>query len=164
MYCTQVDVERVISRRTLIQLTSDSSTEALPVDDDGRVFSRPQVSEINSDVIKDAIRSACELIDAYLRGRYDVVAVKSSSPTVLRDLAVNLVRQKLYERRPEMEVPKTVEVSYSATRQMLTDIKNGALTLGIAPEGQDMPDPGQIRVKSRPATLSGPDGWLEKYG
>lgn len=164
MYCTQVDVERVISRRTLIQLTSDSSTEALPVDDDGRVFSRPQVSEINSDVIKDAIRSACELIDAYLRGRYDVVAVKSSSPTVLRDLAVNLVRQKLYERRPEMEVPKTVEVSYSATRQMLTDIKNGALTLGIAPEGQDMPDPGQIRVKSRPATLSGLDGWLEKYG
>ncbi|EMD4661678.1 DUF1320 domain-containing protein [Salmonella enterica] len=163
MYCSQADVEKVISRRTLLQLTSDSSVDMPVADDDGRVFSRPQASVINSDVIDDAIRSACELIDAYLRGRYDVVAVKASSPTVLRDLAVNIVRQKLYERRPEMEVPKTVETSYTATRQMLTDIKNGGLTLGIAPEGKDMPDPGQIRVKSRRATLGGPDGWLEKY-
>ncbi|EDU6365865.1 TPA: DUF1320 domain-containing protein [Salmonella enterica subsp. houtenae] len=163
MYCSQADVEKVISRRTLIQLTSDSSVDAPVADDDGRVFSRPQASEINADVIEDAIRSACELIDAYLRGRYDVVAVKASSPTVLRDLAVNIVRQKLYERRPEMAVPKTVETSYNATRQMLTDIKNGGLTLGIAPEGKDMPDPGQIRVKSRRATLGGPGGWLEKY-
>lgn len=163
MYCSQADVEKVISRRTLIQLTNDSSVDAPVADDDGRVFSRAQASVINSDVIDDAIRSACELIDAYLRGRYDVVAVKASSPTVLRDLAVNIVRQKLYERRPEMEVPKTVETSYTATRQMLTDIKNGGLTLGIAPEGKDMPDPGQIRVKSRRATLGGPGGWLEKY-
>ncbi|ECD4176983.1 TPA: DUF1320 domain-containing protein [Salmonella enterica subsp. enterica serovar Napoli] len=163
MYCSQADVEKVISRRTLIQLTNDSSADAPLPGDDGRVFSRPQASVINSDVIDDAIRSACELIDAYLRGRYDVVAVKASSPTVLRDLAVNIVRQKLYERRPEMDVPKAVETSYNTTRQMLTDIKNGALTLGIAPEGKDMPDPGQIRVKSRPATLGGPGGWLEKY-
>ncbi|EAO6203667.1 DUF1320 domain-containing protein [Salmonella enterica] len=163
MYCSQADVEKVISRRTLLQLTSDSSADAPVADDDGRVFSRPQASVINSDVIEDAIRSACELIDAYLRGRYDVVAVKASSPTVLRDLAVSIVRQKLYERRPEMAVPKTVETSYNATRQMLTDIKNGGLTLGIAPEGKDMPDPGQIRVKSRRATLGGPGGWLEKY-
>ncbi|EAA6342514.1 DUF1320 domain-containing protein [Salmonella enterica subsp. enterica] len=163
MYCSQADVEKVISRRTLIQLTSDSSADVPVADDDGRVFSRPQASVINGDVIEDAIRSACELIDAYLRGRYDVVAVKASSPTVLRDLAVNIVRQKLYERRPEMDVPKAVETSYNATRQMLTDIKNGGLTLGIAPEGKDMPDPGQIRVKSRPATLGGPGGWLEKY-
>ncbi|EAU2718990.1 DUF1320 domain-containing protein [Salmonella enterica] len=163
MYCSQADVEKVISRRTLLQLTSDSSADTPVADDDGRVFSRPQASEINADVIEDAIRSACELIDAYLRGRYDVVAVKASSPTVLRDLAVNIVRQKLYERRPEMAVPKTVETSYNATRQMLTDIKNGGLTLGIAPEGKDMPDPGQIRVKSRRATLGGPGGWLEKY-
>ncbi|EDS7590205.1 DUF1320 domain-containing protein, partial [Salmonella enterica subsp. diarizonae] len=136
MYCSQADVEKVISRRTLIQLTSDSSADVPVADDDGRVFSRPQASVINSDVIDDAIRSACELIDAYLRGRYDVVAVKASSPTVLRDLAVNIVRQKLYERRPEMDVPKAVETSYNATRQMLTDIKNGGLTLGIAPEGK----------------------------
>ncbi|EAA6342525.1 phage protein Gp36 family protein [Salmonella enterica] len=163
MYCSQADVEKVISRRTLIQLTNDSSADAPLPGDDGRVFSRPQASVINSDVIDDAIRSACELIDAYLRGRYDVVAVKASSPTVLRDLAVNIVRQKLYERRPEMDVPKAVETSYNTTRQMLTDIKNGGLTLGIAPEGKDMPDPGQIRVKSRPATLGGPGGWLEKY-
>lgn len=163
MYCSQADVEKVISRRTLLQLTSDSSADAPVADDDGRVFSRPQASVINSDVIEDAIRSACELIDAYLRGRYDVVAVKASSPTVLRDLAVSIVRQKLYERRPEMAVPKTVETSYNATRQMLTDIKNGGLTLGIAPEGKDMPDPGQIRVKSRRAMLGGPGGWLEKY-
>ncbi|EGY4502228.1 DUF1320 domain-containing protein [Salmonella enterica] len=163
MYCSQADVEKVISRRTLLQLTSDSSADAVVADDDGRVFSRPQASVINSDVIEDAIRSACELIDAYLRQRYDVVAVKASSPTVLRDLAVNIVRQKLYERRSEMAVPKTVETSYTATRQMLTDIKNGALTLGINPDGQDMPDPGQIRVKSRRATLGGPGGWLEKY-
>lgn len=163
MYCSQADVEKVISRRTLLQLTNDASADAPVAGDDGRVFSRPQASVINSDVIDDAIRSACELIDAYLRGRYDVVAVKASSPTVLRDLAVNIVRQKLYERRPEMAVPKTVETSYNATRQMLTDIKNGGLTLGIAPEGKDMPDPGQIRVKSRRATLGGPGGWLEKY-
>lgn len=93
MYCSQADVEKVISRRTLIQLTNDSSSDAPVADDDGRVFSRPQASVINSDVIEDAIRSACELIDAYLRQRYDVVAVKASSPTVLRDLAVNIVRQ-----------------------------------------------------------------------
>ena len=163
MYCTQTDIERVISNRTLIQLTCDPSFEAPFADDDGRVFARPSVSQINTSVIADAIRSATELIDAYLRGRYDVVADKASSPTVLRDLAVSLARQKLYERRPEMEVPKAVETSYNATRQILNDIKLGNLTLGIIPDGQTLPDPGQVRVKSRPATLGGDGGWLEKY-
>lgn len=165
MYCTQTDIERVMSKRTLIQLTSDAHTD-LPDSEnvsDGGIFTRPTVSQINASVIADAIRSATELIDAYLRGRYDVVAIKTSSLTVLRDLAVNLVRQKLYERRPEMDMPKTIEASYSATRQMLNDIKLGNLTLGVIPDGQTLPDPGQVRVKSRPATLGGDGGWLEKY-
>ncbi|MBE8611523.1 DUF1320 domain-containing protein [Morganella morganii] len=166
MYCTQADIERVMSGRTLIQLTSDAQTTASDGEDetDGGFFTRPAVSQINPSVIADAIRSAGELIDAYLRGRYDVVTVRASSPTVLRDLAVNLVRQKLYERRPEMDIPKTIEASYSATRQMLNDIKLGNLTLGISPDGHTLPDPGQVRVKSRPATLGGDGGWLEKYG
>lgn len=54
MYCSQADVEKVISRRTLIQLTNDSSADAPVADDDGRVFSRPQTSVISSDVIEDA--------------------------------------------------------------------------------------------------------------
>lgn len=165
MYCTQADIEGVMSKRTLIQLTRDAQTDNPGGEDetDGGIFTRPLVSEINPSVVSDAIRSATELIDAYLRGRYDVVAIKTSGPTVLRDLAVNLVRQKLYERRPEMDMPKTIEASYSATRQMLNDIKLGNLTLGVVPDGQTLPDPGQVRVKSRPATLGGDGGWLEKY-
>lgn len=155
MYCTTDDIRAVMSERVLRDLTCDQSLQT--------DFTRPGASEIDYAVVSAAIRSASEMIDAYLRGRYDVVQMRENSPTVLRDLAVNLVRQRLYERRPDGDLPEAIKRSYTATQTLLDDIRKGNLTLGINPEGHDMPEPGQVRVKARPASLGGDGGWLERY-
>lgn len=155
MYCTIDDIRAVMSERVLRDLTCDQSLQ--------NDFTHPGASEIDEAVITTAITSASEMIDAYLRGRYDVVAMRENAPTVLRDLAVNLVRQRLYERRPDGDLPEAIKRSYTATQTLLNDIRKGDLTLGINPSGHDMPEPGQVRVKARPASLGGDGGWLERY-
>lgn len=155
MYCTLADIRAVISERVLRDLTCDQNLE--------NDFTRPSASDTDEAVIIAAIRSASEMIDAYLRGRYDVVAMREKTPTVLRDLTVNLVRQRLYERRPDGDLPEAVKRAYTATQTLLNDIRKGDLTLGVKPEGRDMPEPGQVRIKARAATLGGDGGWLERY-
>ncbi|HBM0096092.1 TPA: DUF1320 domain-containing protein [Salmonella enterica subsp. enterica serovar Blitta] len=152
MYCTPEDVIKVLPRQQLIELTCDASgyyvTQELPDSPD----------EV---VLTDAIRYASERIDMFLRNRYDVPL--PDAPTVIRDLAVNLTVGRLYLRRPAKELPETIKMLYSATEKTLENIRDGRVTLGIRAGQAPLPEPGQVRVKSRPAELGGPGGWLEKY-
>ena len=53
---------------------------------------------VKTEVVDGCIRYADELIDAHLRGRYTLPLAEI--PTVLRDIAITLVRYRLYTRRP----------------------------------------------------------------
>lgn len=152
-YCTLEDIGQLLSQHTLVQLTQDFAGEGL-------TGSRLP-NAINDKVLNDAIRYADELIDAHLRGRY--VLPLESVPTVLRDMAVNLVTHRLYLRRPEGQLPEAIKDVYRGSLKMLEALRDGKLTLGIAASGEALPEPGAFHVRARPACLGGPGGLLEDF-
>lgn len=129
-YCTRADLGNAIPELTLIQLSNDD----------------PSAEQPNEAVIEDGVRQAEELVDGYLRGRYNLPL--DPVPTVLRDAVVYLARHWLYQRRPEGVLPDAVKDSRKDTIKLLESIRDGVVTLGM-PTGQAAPEPGEIRVRSR---------------
>jgi phage gp36-like protein len=102
-------------------------------------------------VVGEAVRQAEELIDAYLRGRYNLPLGSSSDPvpSVIKDITVNLARYWLYTRRPEgADLPEAVTRTYKSSVHLLESIRGGKLTIGI-PTGEAVPEPGEIRFAQR---------------
>ncbi|WP_405119214.1 gp436 family protein [Pseudomonas leptonychotis] len=129
-YCTRADIGKAIPPSTLLQLSNDDPAAELP----------------DESVIEDCVRSAEELVDGYMRGRYTLPF--DPVPTVLRDAVVSLVRYALYSRRPETDLPDTVKDDRRNTIKLLETIRDGVVTLGM-PSGQAAPEPGEIRVRGR---------------
>ena len=141
-YCTRADIGNAIPEMTLIQLSNDDPAALSP----------------NDNVIEDGVRQAEELVDGYLRGRYNLPL--DPVPTVLRDAVVYLARHWLYQRRPEGALPDSVKDSRKDTVKLLESIRDGVVTLGM-PSGHAAPEPGEIRVRARPQQF-GRDLW-ERY-
>lgn len=129
-YCTRADIGNAIPEMTLIQLSNDDPAAMSP----------------NENVIEDGVRQAEELVDGYLRGRYNLPL--DPVPTVLRDAVVYLARHWLYQRRPEGALPDAVKDSRRDTVKLLESIRDGVVTLGM-PSGHAAPEPGEIRVRAR---------------
>ena len=138
-YCTRADIGNAIPEMTLIQLSNDD----------------PAAESPNESVIEDSVRQAEELVDGYLRGRYDLPL--DLVPTVLRDAVVYLARHWLYQRRPEGALPDAVKDNRKDTIKLLESIRDGVVTLGM-PGGQAAPEPGEIRVRARRQQFDG-DLW-----
>ncbi|MGR4972996.1 gp436 family protein [Pseudomonas sp. LARHCG127] len=130
-YCTRADLGNAIPLMTLTQLSNDDPAATAP----------------NESVIDDGVRQAEELVDGYLRGRYQLPL--DPVPTVLRDAVVYLARHWLYQRRPEGALPDAVKDSRKDTLKLLENIRDGVITLGT-PTGLAVPEPGEIRVRARP--------------
>lgn len=141
-YCTRADIGNAIPEITLTQLSNDD----------------PAAEQPNENVIGDGVRQAEELVDGYLRGRYNLPL--DPVPTVLRDAVIYLARHWLYQRRPENALPEAVKDSRKDTMKLLESIRDGVVTLGM-PSGQAAPEPGEIRVRARRQQFSS-DLW-EKY-
>ncbi|QIH08924.1 MULTISPECIES: DUF1320 domain-containing protein [unclassified Pseudomonas] len=140
-YCSRDDIGRAIPELTLVQLSNDD----------------PAAEQPNENVIEDAVRQAEELVDGYLRGRYDLPL--NPVPTVLRDAVVYLARHWLYQRRPEGALPDAVKDSRKDTIKLLESIRDGVVTLGM-PSGQATPEPGEVRVRARRQQFGG-DLWKQ---
>jgi phage gp36-like protein len=138
-YCIRADIGNAIPELTLIQLSNDDPAARLP----------------NESVIEDGVRQAEELVDGYLRGRYNLPL--DPVPTVLRDAVVYLARHWLYQRRPEGALPDAVKDSRKDTIKLLESIRDGVVTLGM-PAGHAAPEPGEIRVRVRPQRFDA-DTW-----
>lgn len=130
-YCTRADLGNAIPLMTLTQLSNDDPAATAP----------------NESVIDDGVRQAEELVDGYLRGRYQLPL--EPVPSILRDAVVYLARHWLYQRRPEGALPDAVKDSRKDTLTLLENIRDGVITLGT-PTGQPVPEPGEIRVRARP--------------
>ncbi|POA25665.1 MULTISPECIES: gp436 family protein [unclassified Pseudomonas] len=141
-YCTRADIGNAIPEMTLIQLSNDDPAAMSP----------------NENVIEDGVRQAEELVDGYLRGRYNLPL--DPVPTVLRDAVVYLARHWLYQRRPEGALPDAVKDSRKDTIKLLESIRDGVVTLGM-PTGHAAPEPGEIRVRVRKQRFDA-DTW-ERY-
>ena len=129
-YCTRADIGKAIPELTLTQLSNDDPAATLP----------------NEEVIEDGVRQGEELVDGYLRGRYNLPL--DPVPTVLRDAVLFLTRYWLYQRRPEGAIPDAVKDSRKDTIKLLESIRDGVVSLGM-PSGQATPEPGEIKVRSR---------------
>ncbi|EDS5484661.1 DUF1320 domain-containing protein [Salmonella enterica] len=152
MYCSLADVENVLPRQRLTELTRDVT---------GYGINQPLPDSPDEGVVNDAIRYASERIDGFLRQRFKVPL--EQVPTEIRDLAVNLVVERLYLRRPDRELPEAIKMLSNRTHRDLEQIRDSRRTPGALEEKTDLPESGQVRVSSRPASLGGPGGWLEKY-
>ncbi|MDR0996754.1 MAG: DUF1320 domain-containing protein [Zoogloeaceae bacterium] len=138
-YCSIADLKLAIPDQTLIWLTCDD----------------PQAPAMNLPVAEEAIRQAEELVDGFLRGRYALPL--ASVPTLVKDMSVHLARHWLYARRPEgADLPDAVKDGQKNALRILENIRDGKITLGLpaALGGKDAPEPGEMKVKSRPQVFS----------
>ena len=135
MYCTQADLEKAMSRQTLIALSNDDARATDPC----------------PDIVAEAITTACEEIDGYLMSRYRLPMDKV--PTVVKKLAIDLARYSLYARRPEgYEFPAAVQSLRNQAIDLLKQIQCGKFALASAEgidAGQAVCEPGEIQVANR---------------
>ena len=130
-YCSLSDLQLAIPPQTLIWLSSDDESAAA----------------INTAVVEEAVRQAEELVDAHLRGRYNLPL--DPVPSVVKDMTVNLARHWLYARRPEgNELPDAVVRTYKSAMSLLETIRDGKLTIG-QPTGEALAEPGEVKVRAR---------------
>jgi len=134
-YLTREAIEAAIPALTLMQLTNDDPAATAP--DEG--------------VLAAVIENVEELVDGYIRARYPQPFEKV--PSVLRGVAVNLLRYELYIRRPEGAVPETVKEAYGNAIKLLGNIRDGRVQVGetgVSDAGKPVSEPGPIRVRVRP--------------
>ena len=113
-YCTQSDIiSRRVPESELIQLTDDADTGL-----------------VNTDVVDDIISEADELIDGFLRHRYDLPL--SPVPGLLTGIAVDLCVYALYQRRAHVDTPETIIAGHKNAMKLLASIQRGELTLGVS--------------------------------
>lgn len=131
-YCSLADLQLAIPPQTLTWLSNDDESAAA----------------FNQAVVEEAVRQAEELVDAHLRGRYNLPL--DPVPSVVKDMTVNLTRHWLYARRPEgSELPEAVTRTYKSSLRMLEAIRDNKLTIGD-PTGAAAPEPGEMKVRARP--------------
>lgn len=134
-YCSLADLQLAIPPQTLIWLSNDDAS----------------ATAMNQAVVEEAVRQAEELVDAHLRGRYNLPlgGPDAPVPSVVKDMTVNLARHWLYARRPEgSELPDAVTRTYKSALQMLEAIRDAKLTIGV-PTGEAAPEPGEMKVRAR---------------
>ena len=137
-YLTPEELLSSLPEQSVIQLTNDD----------------PHGTEPDMDRVREALLAAGELVDGYLRGRYELPLAEA--PTLLRDLARTIARFKLYERRPESDLPETVMETYKDAVKTLEQIRNGRITLGMATTEKALPERGEHRI-SAPKAFFSPD-------
>lgn len=111
-YCTIADITAEVPDADLIQITNDSGG-----------------STVDDTVITNAISYVDNIIDGYLRGRYNLPL--TTVPDELKFIAIDYVKYRLYSRRMYTEIPPVVEQRYKEVIQLLKDIQNGKFSLGV---------------------------------
>lgn len=129
-YLTLQDVVSSLTRQTIVQLTNEDYS----------------ATEIDSSIIDVVIKSQSELIDGYLRGRYDVPL--PNPPTIIKDIALDLVKYALYKRRPESKMPETIEADRKFAIKQLEDIRDSKIHLGIEKDDTLPDEPTNWRVRA----------------
>lgn len=131
MYCTVDDVQNLVPPHTLRDLTQDDPTN----------------ENFDESIVNVAIKYASDKIDAVVRGRYPMpLPVKVD---LLKELALDLVRHRLYSRRPDGgDLPDAVKEGKKSAETDLIRIQNGQLSLGIESSKKAVDEAGPWRIKA----------------
>jgi phage gp36-like protein len=118
-YCTQTDIEVLVSEEVLLQLTDDA--------DEGSV---------DETKVADAIEQADALIDGYLRGRYSVPL--TTVPTLVMGLSRDIAIYELFSKKGERGVPEEYRLRKDKAEQKLVQIQKGVIGLPVtAPDAKE---------------------------
>ena len=131
MYCTVDDVLKLVPQHTLRGLTQDDPTS----------------ENVDDSIVDAAIKYASDKIDAAIRGRYPLPLPQKVD--LLKELALDLVRHRLYSRRPDGgDLPDAVKDGKKSAEADLIKIQNGQLSLGIENSKKAVDEVGPWRVKA----------------
>ena len=131
MYCTVDDVLKLVPQHTLRGLTQDDPTNG----------------NVDESIVSAAIKYASDKIDAAIRGRYPLPLPQKVD--LLKELALDLVRHRLYSRRPDGgDLPDAVKDGKKSAEADLIKIQNGQLSLGIENSKKAVDEAGPWRVKA----------------
>lgn len=138
MYLSTEQLVKSFSKQILVQLSNDD----------------PRATEVDETIVSQAIKVACERIDAALRSRYRLPL--GETPTLIETHCLHLARHWLYARRPETKLPETVKDGYTQTIKELEQIALGRLHLGLQAvqnesenaTGDLLPDVGEYAVRA----------------
>ncbi|MEN3968230.1 DUF1320 domain-containing protein [Acinetobacter sp. WCHAc060033] len=131
MYCTVDDVQTLVPLHTLRALTQDD----------------PLNENFDESIVIAAIKYASDKIDAAVRGRYPLPLPQKVD--LLKELALDLVRHRLYSRRPDgADLPDAVKEGKKSAEADLIKIQNGQLSLGIENSKKAVDEVGPWRVKA----------------
>lgn len=126
MYCNVDDIKFLCPDADLIQLTNDD----------------PTATTINTSNVNGAITNASELIDGFLRGRYNLPLPTASK--IITKIAVDISIYELYRRRVSGNMPEQVAEAYKNAMKLLDKIQNGSVSLGY--ESNDAVSPCKIKI------------------
>lgn len=143
MYCTVDDLKILCSEADLVQLSNDD----------------PTATTIDQDNVDGAISNASELIDGFLRGRYNLPLPTASK--IVEKIAVDLSIYELYRRRISIKMPDQVADSYKNAMKLLEKIQNGGISLGY--ESNDAVSPSKIQINKTAEDRLFPKDTLELY-
>lgn len=111
IYCTLIDIKKYVPEHVVVQLTDDYGTNS-----------------IETEITDDAIDQAGNLIDTYMRGRYEAEMAEADVPAFINDMAVKISVYNLYRRKLSLTMPDAIYTDYKNCLQMLKDIQAGKLT------------------------------------
>ena len=109
-YSTLDDIRQIVTENTLIQLIDDNQTGA-----------------VDQDKVDDAIAYSQEVIDGYLRGRYELPLTRL--PGVIKILSADLTFYRLYSRRFDTDLPEAVRDKFKTSIRILEQIQKGQILL-----------------------------------
>jgi phage gp36-like protein len=125
-YCQISDLQAVAPAQDLIDLTDDANT-----------------GSPNDAILTQYISDASELIDDYLRGRYELPF--ATPPGLLMRICRAISLYELYSRRIRLNPPEAITKANENAIKLLEKIQNGTIVLGVADAAPDTPDTGAIR-------------------
>lgn len=122
MYCTYNDILQLRSKYELLDLIND---ENIP-------YNEISLSDLNNPCrkrIEEAITAADAEIDGYLRQRYTLPLTEV--PLLIKYTSCSLALEALFMRRLPEDMPATVLNDAKAKRNMLKNIAEGLIGIGI---------------------------------
>lgn len=139
-YSTNDDLFQRMDQQLVIELTDDTGTGAI------------------DQTVLDAKRGTCtELVNSHLRGRYTVPM--DPAPTILADVEADLLVDKLYSRRANIEKPDSVKEEAKKAMDILKAISRGDIEL------EDQPDTyaGAFKTNKKASDRKFPGSVLDQY-
>lgn len=139
-YSTDDDLFERMDQELVVQLTDDDNT-----------------GSIDQTVLTDKRSTCAELVDSHLRGRYDLPM--NNPPDLLADIEADLLVDKLYSRRANIEKPESVKADQKEAMKLLMAISKGDIEL----EDQQGPEGYSIQTNKDADDRKFPDSKWDRF-